>query len=302
MTIAARAGFPETVLGRAKELLSSDYLRLESMLAHIEESQRETARKEREVREAAGALADEREQVRTALAELRRDRRRLLHEAHVQADGIVENTRREMDRLLHEARVAELGGARVARTESVKAEVEEKQRKLAAGKAATGPRPPAPLPPRELTPGRNVWVEKLQANARITAVDDGGRTVEVELGAARYRLAARDVGRRDTSVPEERPAPMMEHRPRSEDACPSELLLLGKRVDEALDLLDRFLDRAALGGLPEVRIVHGFGTGRLQTAVHDHLRGHPLVLRHRLGRGGADPGGGGVTLVELRRL
>jgi DNA mismatch repair protein MutS2 len=78
-------------------------------------------------------------------------------------------------------------------------------------------------------------------------------------------------------------------------------VLVGLRVDEAVPKLEHYLDRAAAHRLPDVRIVHGFGTGRLQAAVHECLKRHPLVRRFRLGRSGegGDPGGAGVTIVEL---
>ncbi|MEL7058555.1 MAG: Smr/MutS family protein, partial [Acidobacteriota bacterium] len=76
-----------------------------------------------------------------------------------------------------------------------------------------------------------------------------------------------------------------------------ELHLLGRQVDGALVELDRFLDRALLGSLSSVRVVHGHGTGRLRAAVRDHLRGHPAVSSQRPGRG--DEGGDGATVVTL---
>ncbi|HLV02098.1 MAG TPA: Smr/MutS family protein [Acidobacteriota bacterium] len=66
----------------------------------------------------------------------------------------------------------------------------------------------------------------------------------------------------------------------------SELNLVGERVDEAMALLDKFLDRAFVAQLPEIRIVHGFGTGRLKSAVGELLSQHPHVKSFRL-EGGA---------------
>ncbi|MDX1388761.1 MAG: Smr/MutS family protein, partial [Acidobacteriota bacterium] len=81
------------------------------------------------------------------------------------------------------------------------------------------------------------------------------------------------------------------------EAVTPELKLLGMRVGEALDEVDRFLDRATLAGLGEVRIVHGHGTGRLRAAVRRHVRDHPQAAEHRPGRPGE--GGDGVTIVRM---
>lgn len=76
-----------------------------------------------------------------------------------------------------------------------------------------------------------------------------------------------------------------------------ELRLRRLRVDEALPLLDKYLNDAFLSGIPSVRIVHGKGSGTLRRAVHQALNEHPLVKSFRLGSWGE--GDAGVTVVEL---
>ena len=77
-----------------------------------------------------------------------------------------------------------------------------------------------------------------------------------------------------------------------------ELKLIGLRVEEALDLLEPFLNQTSLGGLREVRVIHGVGTGRLRDAVREHLARHPLVEEFRPGE--AHEGRDGATVVMLR--
>jgi DNA mismatch repair protein MutS2 len=83
-----------------------------------------------------------------------------------------------------------------------------------------------------------------------------------------------------------------------EPAAASELMLIGKRVDEGLEELDRFLDEASVASLGEVRIVHGHGTGRLRRAVREFLTRHAHVREHRPGK--PREGGDGATVVTLR--
>jgi len=73
--------------------------------------------------------------------------------------------------------------------------------------------------------------------------------------------------------------------------------LRGARVDEALDMLDAFLDQAALSDAEQVTVVHGSGTGALRDAVRGHLDGHPQVRAWR--PGGQGEGGDGATIVSL---
>ena len=78
----------------------------------------------------------------------------------------------------------------------------------------------------------------------------------------------------------------------------TEINLLGKTVDEALSLLDKYLDDAYLAHLPSVRVVHGKGTGALRNAVHGHLKRLKYVKEYRLGEYGE--GDSGVTIVTFK--
>jgi DNA mismatch repair protein MutS2 len=78
-----------------------------------------------------------------------------------------------------------------------------------------------------------------------------------------------------------------------------ELSLRGFTVDEALEKLDGYLDRAFVAGLPYVRIVHGKGTGKLRDAVRRELRKHPHIQRFEAG--GHSEGGDGVTIAFLAK-
>jgi DNA mismatch repair protein MutS2 len=79
---------------------------------------------------------------------------------------------------------------------------------------------------------------------------------------------------------------------------PAELKLIGLTVEEARERVDKLLDDAALSDRREIRLIHGFGEGKLRKAVAQMLEGHPLVSSWRLG--GPSEGGGGATVVELK--
>jgi DNA mismatch repair protein MutS2 len=79
---------------------------------------------------------------------------------------------------------------------------------------------------------------------------------------------------------------------------PSELNLIGQRVESALEELDSYLDQALLASRKQVRVIHGHGTGRLRQAVREHLRVHPGVTELR--PGAPNEGGNGATVVTLR--
>ena len=77
-----------------------------------------------------------------------------------------------------------------------------------------------------------------------------------------------------------------------------EVNLIGMTTDEAIPELDKYLDDAYLAHLPQVRVVHGRGTGALKNAVHKHLKKLKYVKDFRLGVFGE--GDSGVTIVTFK--
>ena len=77
-----------------------------------------------------------------------------------------------------------------------------------------------------------------------------------------------------------------------------EVNLIGMTTDEAMPVLDKYLDDAYLAHLPQVRVVHGRGTGALRAAVHKHLKKLKYVKEFRLGEFGE--GDTGVTIVTFK--
>ena len=79
----------------------------------------------------------------------------------------------------------------------------------------------------------------------------------------------------------------------------SELNVIGRTTDEAVDAVDKFLDEASLASLSQVRIIHGHGTGALRRVITEMLKDHPHVAR--VTAAPQEQGGSGATLVELRQ-
>ena len=109
---------------------------------------------------------------------------------------------------------------------------------------------------------------------------------------------------KDKCEVKEPPRPKAQPRSNVDDAIlkgkniSMELNLIGKRVDEAIAELDKYLDDCILRGYKEVKVIHGYGTGRLRIAIHDFLKGKKNIKEFRLG--GEFDGGSGSTLIKFK--
>jgi DNA mismatch repair protein MutS2 len=163
-------------------------------------------------------------------------------------------------------------------------------------KEKTGPAPSAAQnrPMEPIQAGYKVRVVSLGMTGAVVSV--AGAEAEVLAGNMRIRRPVRDlevIEKPSITLPA---GVHVEFTGKEIES--NEINLLGQTVDEAVSRTDKFLDEAFLAHLPQIRIVHGMGTGALRSAISDLLRSHPHVARFEFAP--QSEGGRGVTIATLR--
>ena len=156
-----------------------------------------------------------------------------------------------------------------------------------------------PVPSGPIVAGDQVYLRSLGKKGLVLSVDKDD--VEVQVGNIRVRAQIADLEHSH----EEDPAPQtsreasMVRTPKDTPSPGIELDLRGQQVDEALQNLEFYLDKAFLAGLPWSRIIHGMGMGRLRSAIRQRLKEHPQVKSFESGK--ENEGGDGVTVVTFHQ-
>lgn len=288
LEVAARLGLPASILDRAKALVAPQAAALAGAIASLDRERRaveelrmrlnalEVSTRDAALRQDAAAAALERERdefARTARTRLAADVRR----AKADLDAILEAARRESDpRKIRALR---------ARIDAVTASIEP-------ASAA-----PESAQPREYEAGASVRVSSLGTDGVLLDATRGRRRVRVRVGDREVSVS--------TSQLRPGPAVVKESETRAGNGertvaapGPETLNVIGARVDEALERIDRALDQAAAAGITRLRVLHGHGTGRLKNAIRVHLAASPYVESHRPGED--VEGGDAVTIVVLK--
>ncbi len=289
--IAKRLGLPSEIVRAARNLVSTEELETESLLADIQKAHREATAARDEAVLAQRQVSDLQRKLSARLAATEAERLAILGEARAQARSELAQVREEIEALqvaVEEGRTQQtLGDEWLAQARERLSEREKTVRPL--------PPPPAPeeIPlPGEIAEGDTVWIAGLGTTGQVTALEGG--SAEVHVGHFHVRVEVDALERRGQAPMPARSDP----QPASWHPSPGiELDLRGQRVEEMLPRLDKYLDDAFLAGLPSVRLIHGKGTGVLRQAVRQQLINHPLVKSHR--EGGPGEGGSGVTVVDL---
>jgi len=299
--IASRLGVPADVVDQARARLPESARKQEMILADLAREKAELAQSQERLETEQRRVRELEQTLSTRLARIEEERERM----RVDARNRIQTSREAEDlrlRALFTEAEEKLKGAKTPRAvvrlrgEILSQVMPESEARAAA--SAEG----------SLSVGDFVEAPALGWRGLITALTDS--EVEIDSSGKRIRLGRGLVERaRNTKAqgPPRWPAEgarskagsSAQARAKDESPAQSQLMLVGLRVDEATGLVDKFLDDAFLADAPCVRIVHGFGQGRLRAAVRDLLKSHPHVTGFR--DGAPNEGGAGATVVDLRR-
>ncbi len=303
LDVARRVGLPEAIVTDARSRLSPAHLMTRESIAHLEKLAEE---KEEELERIRGQREQERrehEAARTASEARLVELERTWREAIAAALDRVERAREEFLGAIQD-RAIEL---------QIRAESRRQARRLRE-QVESSTRPPVARTegaarvresPIRMAPGDRVRWRGMKGVSEgvVESIDDRGRA-GVRFGGKRVSVPLTDLEALSgppapPAAPRRAPPAGVRLQRGAAGSRPSaELNLIGARVEEALDRLDKFLDDAYLDGHAQVRIVHGHGTGRLREAVRKMLAGHPHVAS--LTAADEQQGGDGATEVALR--
>ena len=317
LAIAQRLGMPEPIINSARSELSPADLRAEDLLDEIHR-QRDLSRKARTAAENAHREVESiRAELAKRLEKIEDERIQVLDKARSQAAEQLESLQDELREVRRQL-------ARTRQPLDVIEEVEEKVEELQETVVAPVERriSDAGIAPvhRAIRLGDKVRLHSLNTQGVVTSLGEEDAEVSVGVLRIRTRLAelqllgeeptstygstglptARDLmtaGQSRTAIETTGGSVRSSGSHIYAESPGIELDLRGQRSDEALDVLERYLDSAYLAGLPWVRIIHGKGTGKLRLAVRESLSHNSHVKSFE--SGGDKEGGEGVTVAKL---
>ena len=307
-SVAARMGMPTDVLERADALQNREDRQLEKMLSELsthratleqEQSRVETLRAEGE------AVRDE---YRVKLERLQARRDDLYQSMRSDLDSAFQSAHGEIARVIRELQ-ADPTSQRAAEARKHVMDLQEKTTQEANQEGLSEKKQSHPeLLPVDWTKassGDRLRTAAGQEGVLISLPDRKGR-VGLQVGTARILLPAEKVGRGQKASKDTRPAERIQVERaglktsqvvESMAGGTSECDLRGLRVEEAMDRLQEFVDRAVTDGRDLLRVIHGHGSGALRQAVREHLAESSFVTQIR--PGDDNEGGEGVTFAAL---
>ena len=302
LLIAQRLGLHQTIIDSAKAEIHPDDLRADKLLDDIRKERNRTSRERQKLEKARDRLESQTKELEKRLEKIEDERRDVVAKARAEGELEVAVLKRNIESLKSQLKKAkqplealkEIEEKVAEIEERIEAPVERKSEKLSPMGTLSV------VSDQSLKLGERVVVNTLNADGVVTAL--GESDAEVQIGTLRVRARLVDLqrkGQEEDSPKEKMPSVSTQRSAVGTKSPGIELNLRGKLVEDGLDELERYLERAYSSGLLFVRIVHGKGTGKMREAVRNALKGSPYVASFEEPKD--NEGGAGVTVAKMAK-
>ena len=297
-TIAGRLGLSEQVLEKANSFVTEREMQVADLIENLGETHREIELEKQKATTGRQAVEKQSKALEEKSVRLDEEYELLLALAKDEASEIIREAKREADALIEELKAA-------LKKETKQQQDIEKARqgfrristKLDQGRPVK--RAGSELSADQIMLGQTVQLTKLRQKGQVVKLPNANGDVLVQAGIMKVMVPLSEL---KLAQEEKKPKPKYSREMgigiRKAEEIRSEIDLRGMLVEEGTEALDKYLDDAVLGGIGQIYVIHGKGTGAMRAGIQDFLRGHPHVRSFRIGEYGE--GDSGVTVVELR--
>jgi len=298
--ISRKLGLPDAIIKRAKEFISQDDVKFEDLIKSLEDDKK----KAEEERDMAARLKFELEKSKVEmdrkLEKLEAQRDRMVREAQSEALEIVRRSKEEAEELIKDLReaISRENEERAAMIEKSRLKVRQREDELEERLGESLFKKTSSAPPKDIRIGMPVHIVNLDQKGSVLTLPDGEGNLMVQAGIMKINVNIKNLKIAEEVKEKPKKSGSVKVSSAKARAVATQIDLRGQTLDEALINVDKYLDDAYLGSLPQVTIIHGKGTGVLRAGIMQLLKSHSHVKSYR--SGGFGEGGIGATIVEIK--
>lgn len=295
--ISQRLGLPGNVIAAAQGYMNVEHLEYGRLIEAAEQAEKRARKMQKDAKEALREAKDERRRAEQTAQKAAEKRKLILAKANEKAIEILDDAKETAEDAIAEAK--RLGkqdeSSRTVNTKKVRDQLTGKKQSIEQHKKQQ--KKERTLKAEDIRVGDTVVILAMDAPATVLKLPNAKGMVRLQAGIMQVDMHVSELGPGQEEAPKKGTrTSRVELAPRTQVSM--EIDLHGQAVDDALIVLDKYLDDAFLSGLSEVTVIHGRGTGVLRKGVQEYLRTHPHVKSYRQGQFGE--GDIGVTVVTLK--
>lgn len=299
--ISSKLGLPEHIIEEAGKLIGKQERTFEDLISDLEESRITIEKEQDEIRQYKAEIEKLKQSLAKKSENLEASRACIINEAKEQASMIISEAKEYADESIRKFNRWLQQGGNVKDMEEERAKLREKLGDSSDLPIVNAPKSGKKVDLKTLKIGDSVFVTSLGLRGTVSTLPNSKGDLLVQMGALNSQVNVKDLEaiEDEDDTPKRNVSTKAGKIKMSKSATISpEINLIGKTVDEALALLDKYLDDAYLSHIPKVTIIHGRGTGALRNAVHGFLKKSKYVKSYRIG--GFNEGNTGATIVEFK--
>lgn len=299
--ISRKLGLKEEILQKASTLISQDSQSMEEVLKRIYNDKIKIEKEKEEIEKNLNQIQLLRKQLEKDNTLLEEQEKQIIEKAKIQAREVLLSAKEEANDIIKELNTLSASSQSNKVANQLRNQLNEDIKKTTFSKNNTSA---TSLSKENVKVGLNVFISTLQRDGVILSLPNKSNEVLVGIGNAKMNLKLKDLSlsKNPTTKSLKKEININNNKNTNTNlkskSVSSEINVIGYNVEEAIYVIDKFLDDAAISNLPTVRIVHGKGTGALRSGIHQYLKTNAHVNSFRLGTYGE--GEMGVTVVELK--
>ncbi len=290
--ISKNLGLPEYILSNAEKYLNQEHIDIESLLKKIYDDKLEVEKEKEMIIKNSNQIELLRKSLERDNSKLNAEAESIVFNAKIKAREILLNAKDEANEIIKELNNDEID---LKKANKLRLDLNDALNNITPTTNNT-----ASLSKENISIGQTVFIKKLNQNATVLTLPNKSNQLQVQFGVITMNVKLEDLALPTNTVNAQKAthsSTSFKNSFKAKNISP-EINVIGMTVDEAIPIIDKYLDDASMSGLANIRIVHGKGTGKLRSGIHQFLKNNAHAKSFRFGTFGE--GEMGVTVVELK--
>ena len=289
--ISQKLGLKQEILDNAYSLLKNDNIHIEDILKNIYDNKIQIEYEKQETDKNLMQIQNLRKELEKENKDVKQKEQELIENAELEAREIILTAKDEVNEIIK--KLNNINGD-LKTANNLRNTLNDKLKQFDVKKIENGN-----LEKKDIQLGMLVEVIPFNTTGTVISLPNKSNEVQIQIGNTKINISLSNLNKTNKTLTNENFSTTKVNRnngSKSKYISP-EINVIGQNVDEAIYIIDKYLDDCTISNISPIRIVHGKGTGKLREGIHAFLKKHPHVKSFRLGTFGE--GEMGVTVVEL---
>ena len=293
--ISKKLGLNKQILDNANNYLKNDNISIEELLKSIYDDKLIIEKQKEETEKNLKQAEILRKSLEQKQSDVLEKRAKLIEDAKLEARDILLSAKEDATQIIRELS----NSCDIKKANNLRNDLNEKVKNISLVESSAFNDNYQVITEKDIRDGAQVYVPSLQSTGIVVGNKiNKSNEVQVQVGSMKMNIKLDDLRKTTENVAKKTTGKVTSNKEEKSKVISTEINVIGQNVDEAIYVIDKYLDNCVIAHISTVRIVHGKGTGKLREGIHSYLKRHSSVKSFRIGTFGE--GEMGVTVVELK--